>query len=179
MRHAGNRIELLSTIVPEGFCTMNRRPLRTNEMKYMLLAALTVLAAGTVASAYAETVHSSQFALQPVHAGVLSEPAASSVNLQHGRNAASLNALLVEWHQAGFITPSKPAQSHVYGHNGYETSGPGYYTMISLIRSAENDARQGRERDETASIAEAQSLLTGTETLTTAGAHQAKSNGRV
>jgi hypothetical protein len=68
-------------------------------------------------------------------------------------------ALLAEWDRAGFIAPSKPGQYRVYGRNGYVTSGPGYSAMVSLIRSAVNDTRNGRDRDAAAKIAKARSLL--------------------
>jgi hypothetical protein len=119
-------------------------------MKYSLLAAVAALAIGTVATAHAETAQ-----VPPT--------------VESSGNAASLNALLAQWNRAGFNTPVKPAQFRVYGRNGYVTNGPGYNTMVSLIRAAENDARQGRDRDEAISIAGARSLL--------AAAHGTRSNG--
>jgi hypothetical protein len=91
----------------------------------------------------------------------LGASAAPSSYTEKGSNAASLKELLAEWDQAGFNSASKPAQYHVYGRNGYVTSGPGYDTLVSKIRSAENGARQGRDRDEATDIAEARSLLAG------------------
>jgi hypothetical protein len=76
-----------------------------------------------------------------------------------GSSAASLSALRAEWDRAGFIPPSRPAQYRVYGRDGYTTSGPGYNAMVSLIRSAVNDAREGRARDAETKVAKARSLL--------------------
>jgi hypothetical protein len=85
------------------------------------------------------------------------EGAATSVTL--------LNALLAEWDQAGFGTPSKPSQYRVYGRNGYVTNGGGYNYMVSLIRSAVSNIREGRTRDTAAEIAEARRLLATTSQL--------------
>jgi hypothetical protein len=80
-------------------------------------------------------------------------------------SVAQLNALLSEWDQAGFGTPSKPSQYRVYGRNGHVTNGEGYNHMVSLIRSAVSNTREGRERDAAAEIAEAGRLLTTTNQL--------------
>jgi hypothetical protein len=79
-------------------------------------------------------------------------PGASSV--------ASLNALLAEWDHAGFNAPGKPGQARVYGREGYVTTDGGYNFMVSLIRSAENDVRVGRDADAARKIAQARNLLT-------------------
>ena len=128
------------------------------QMKSIMLTAITALAVGAAVTAHAETQPSAYRAGQPAYSGAITEVAdkASSVS---GNHAASLTALLAEWDRAGFAAPSKPGQYRVYGRNGYMTSGPGYDAMASLIRSAVNDARQGRHRDATMKIATAQSLL--------------------
>ena len=107
-------------------------------MKSTMLVAVAALIAGTAATAHAKDAIPTYSAAQ---------------------NAASLKALLTEWDQAGFNPPSKPAQYRVYGRNGYVTSGPGYNTLVSEIRSAVNDARRGGDRAEAADIARAKSLL--------------------
>jgi hypothetical protein len=75
------------------------------------------------------------------------------------RSAAQLNALTTEWARIGFSPPSKPSQFRVYGREGYVTDGPGYNTMVSLIRSAANDSRQGREQEALMKIAKVRRLL--------------------
>ena len=39
------------------------------------------------------------------------------------------------------------------------TSGPGYNTMVSLIRTATNDVRNGKDHDAATEIAKARSLV--------------------
>jgi hypothetical protein len=80
----------------------------------------------------------------------LSDPASS---------VTQLKALLEDWDRAGFATPSKPSQHRVYGRDGHVTDGPGYYAMVSLIRSAMRDARLGHEHEALAEIGRAQTLL--------------------
>jgi hypothetical protein len=139
-------------------------------MKYTILAAVAALVAGTAAAAHAENARSG-YATQPANSGTSSELVAFKASSEIGSNAASLKALLAEWDQAGFNPPSKPAQYRVYGRNGHVTSGPGYNTMVSLIRSAVNDARQSRHRgDEARDIGEARNLLAGSAPSTPAGA---------
>jgi hypothetical protein len=128
-------------------------------MRYTILVAVAALVAGTAATAHAENALPRYSATEPANSSTSSKLVGIKANTETGSNAASLKALLAEWDQAGFNPPSKPAQYHVYGRNGYVTSGPGYNTMVSLIRSAVNDARQGRDRDEATDIAEARSLL--------------------
>jgi hypothetical protein len=82
-----------------------------------------------------------------------------------GSSGTPLNALLAEWDQAGFSTPSKPSQYRVYGRNGHVTNGGGYNCMVSLIRSAVSNTREGRDRDAAAEIAEAGRLLATTNQL--------------
>src|SRR5271156_4211630 len=115
-------------------------------MKHLALAALTALAVANVATAHAENQRSSETATQA---------AAPEV----GNNVASLTALLAEWDRAGFVAPSKPGQYRVYGRPGYVTSGPGYNAMVSLIRTATNDVRNGKDHDAATEIAKARSLL--------------------
>ena len=76
-----------------------------------------------------------------------------------GGSVVSLNALLAEWDRAGFVAPTKPSQYRVDARNGYVASGPGYNVMVSLIRSAVKDTREGRDRDAATQIAKARSLL--------------------
>ena len=78
---------------------------------------------------------------------------------QPPRAQSSLSALLAEWDRAAFVAPSKPSQYRVYGQNGYVTSGREYNAMLSLIRSAVNDSRQGRDREAMPNIASARHLL--------------------
>jgi hypothetical protein len=115
-------------------------------MKYIVLAAVTAFSVGTAVTAHAENQRSPDSATQPAYLG-----AATS--------AISLTALLAEWDRAGFVVPSKPSQYRVYGRNGYVTSGPGYNAMVSLIRSAVNDAERGHDPEAARKIASAQSLL--------------------
>jgi hypothetical protein len=60
---------------------------------------------------------------------------------------------------AGFNAPSKPGQYRVYGRDGHVTSGPGYNTMVSLIRTAAYDVRNGKDHHAATEIAKARSLL--------------------
>ena len=68
-----------------------------------------------------------------------------------------LAALLAEWDRAGFATPNKPSQYRVYGRDGYAISGPDYANLVSLIRTAQIETREGR--DATATITKARSLF--------------------
>jgi hypothetical protein len=140
-------------------------------MKYSTLATVTALVVGIAASANAQTVQSLSVSALPANVAAASAPGASNAYEQVGSNAASLNALLAEWDQAGFNPPSKPSQYRVYGRNGYVTSGPGYNAMVTLIRSAVRDARQGRDQDAAAHIAEARSMLASITPATPAHAH--------
>jgi hypothetical protein len=105
-------------------------------MKYTMLVAVTAIAVEAAPTAHADIERSACRA--PVQ---------------------SLSALLQEWNQAGFNTPSKPAQYRVYGGTSYVTSGPGYSTMVSRIRSATNDARLGMDCGAAVNVAEASRLL--------------------
>lgn len=130
-------------------------------MKYVILAAATVLAVGAVDTAHAQNRPSTfdpvRTASPPIEAGMAEAPAA-----QIGTSAASLSALLTEWDRAGFLTPSKPSQYRVYGRNGYVTSGPGYNTLVALIRSAAKDVRAGHNREAETEIVRARALLAAT-----------------
>ena len=119
------------------------------------MAAVTALAVEGAVTAHAANERSPYVPAQPAHSGVTPEGAGSSVT-------GSLNALLAEWDQAGFSTPSKPSQYRVYGRNGHVTNGGGYNYMVSLIRSAVSNTREGRDRDAAAEIAEARRLLATT-----------------
>jgi hypothetical protein len=115
-------------------------------MKYIKLAAVTAFAVGTAVTDHAENQRSPDSAAQPAYS-----EAESSV--------AALTALFAEWDRADFNAPSKPGQYRVYGRDGYVTSGPGYNTMVSLIRTATNDVRNGKDHDAATEIAKARSLL--------------------
>jgi hypothetical protein len=124
-------------------------------MKYVILAAVAALAVGGAGTtAHAASERSPYVPSQPAYTGVTPDGADNSV--------MQLNALLAEWDQAGFGTPSKPSQYRVYGRNGHVTSGEGYNHMVSLIRSAASDIREGRTRDGATKIAEASRLLATT-----------------
>lgn len=113
----------------------------------------------TAGSAYAEsTQHRSDPARQsyPVSLVDSSGPDAPSGT---GSSSEPLRALLRDWDRAGFDAPSKPGQFRVYGRNGYVTSGPGYNSMVMLIRAAVGDAREGRDQEALAKIAKVRSLL--------------------
>ena len=77
----------------------------------------------------------------------------------HGSSAA-LQALSVDWDCIGFSPPSKPGQFRVYGSGGYVTSGPGYNTMVTLMRIAAADSRAGRDQEALDKIAKVRNLLT-------------------
>jgi hypothetical protein len=127
-------------------------------MKYIMLAAVTALAVGTAVTAHAENERPRYTAAQPAKLAATPE-VARATRAAAESSATSLTALLAEWDQARFDTPSKPSQYRVYGRNGYVTSGPGYTAMASLIRSAVNASREGRVRDAETDIAQASSLL--------------------
>ena len=74
-------------------------------------------------------------------------------------SAAQLGALGAEWDRIGFSPPSKPGQFRVYGRGGHVTDGPAYNLMVSLIRSAAIDSRQGREQEALIKIARVRRLL--------------------
>jgi hypothetical protein len=127
-------------------------------MKSIMLAAITALAVGATVTAHAETQPSIHGAGQFAYSGGITK-VADKASLASANPRASLTAFLAEWDRAGFVAPSKPGQYRVYGRNGYRTSGPGYNAMASLIRSATNDSRQGRDRDAATKIDTVQSLL--------------------
>ena len=115
-------------------------------MKYIMLAAVTASAVGAVVTAHAENQPSPDSAAQPAYSAV-------------GSSLASLTALFAEWGRAGFSAPSKPGQYRVYGRDGYVTNGPGYNTMVSLIRTTAYDVRNGEHHDAATEIAKARGLL--------------------
>jgi hypothetical protein len=118
-------------------------------MKYITLATVAAIAVGVATAAHAENAPTFNGNMRNFLAEA--RPEASSV--------ASLNALLAEWDQAGFNAPGKPGQSRVYGRDGYVTTGGGYEFMVSLIRSAVNDLREGRAQEAAPKIAKARNLL--------------------
>jgi hypothetical protein len=115
-------------------------------MKYIMLAAVTAFAVGTAVTAHAENRPSPDSAAQPASSAV-------------GSSVESLTALFAEWDRAGLNAPSKPDQYRVYGRDEHVTSGPGYNTMVSLIRTAAYDVRNGKDHDAATEIAKARSLL--------------------
>jgi hypothetical protein len=112
-------------------------------MKQILFSAVAACAVVAAGSAYAQREP------EPVRLSYV-----SSVS-----SAAQLNALGAEWDRIAFSPPSKPGQFRVYGRDGHVTSGPGYNTMVSLIRSAANDSRLGREQEALVKIAKVRGLL--------------------
>lgn len=127
-------------------------------MKYIMLAAATAFAVSAAVTAHAGNERSPDGTAPPAYSGVTAG-VVDTTGSEVGSSVASLNALLAEWDQAGFVAPSKPSQFRVYGRNGYVTSGPGYNVMVSLIRSAVKDTREGRDRDAATKIAQARSML--------------------
>jgi hypothetical protein len=115
-------------------------------MKYIVMTAVTAFAVGTAATAHAENPRSSNSAVQPVCSGTEG-------------STASLTGLLAQWDQAGFDTPSKPGEYRVYGRDGYVTNGPRYNYMVSLIRAAANNVRNGNDHDAAAKISWVRGLL--------------------
>ena len=70
-------------------------------MRYVVLAAATALAVGGAVTAHAASERSPYVPVQPAYSGAMPE------------GAGTLHALLAEWDQAGFSTPSKPSQYRV------------------------------------------------------------------
>jgi hypothetical protein len=116
-------------------------------MRSIMLAAVAALVMGTAVTAHAENQQSPNNPSQPAYSGARAEV------------TASLTVLLAEWDRAAFSPPSRPSQYRVYGRNGYVTSGPGYNAMVSLIRSAVKDSREGRDREAAPKITSARNLL--------------------
>jgi hypothetical protein len=79
---------------------------------------------------------------------------------RHGSSAVALQELFADWDRIGFSPPGKPGQFRVYGRGGYVTSGPGYNTMVTLMRIAAADSRAGRDQEALEKIAKVRSLLT-------------------
>jgi hypothetical protein len=135
-----------------------RHPCGYPIMQYVMFAAAAMLAAAAVNAAHAQNGPSSIDALGT--ASTLTGTGVPNVPTEQvGTGVTSLSVLLAEWDRAGFVPPSKPGQYRVYGWNGYVTSGPGYNAMVSLIRSAVNDVREGRARVAKTKIASARGLL--------------------
>ena len=78
----------------------------------------------------------------------------------HGSGAVELQSLFADWDRISFNPPSKPGQFRVYGSGGYVTSGPGYNTMVTLMRIAAADSRAGRDQEALEKIAKVRNLLT-------------------
>jgi hypothetical protein len=159
----GSRYQSRSIIVPDGFSHIAKTRVKkwVSEMKYTIVATVTALAVGAAASAQAKQEPFRYSAAQSAGSSASPEVAASKTYPAAG-SVASLNALLTEWDQAGFNSPSKPGQYRVYGRNGSVISGPGYNAMVSLIRSAVRDAREGRSGEASTTISKARSLLAAT-----------------
>ena len=124
----------------------------------IILAAAAVLAMGTAVTAHAESGQSSNGVVRTAYSGAVVE-VADETGSEAGSGDVSLTGLFAEWNRAGFAAASKPGQAVVYGRNGYVTSGPGYNTMASLIRSAAIDTQDGRAQDAAVKITKARSLL--------------------
>jgi hypothetical protein len=77
-----------------------------------------------------------------------------------GSSAVALQELFADWDRIGFSAPGKPGQFRVYGRGGYVTSGPGYNTMVTLMRIAATDSRAGRDEEALEKIAKVRNLLT-------------------
>jgi hypothetical protein len=116
-------------------------------MRCIVLAAVAAFVMGTAVTAHAENQQSPNNPSQPTYSGARAEV------------TSSLTVLLAEWDRAAFSPPSRPSQYRVYGRNGYVTSGPGYNAMVSLIRSAVKDSREGRDREAAPKIGSARHLL--------------------
>jgi hypothetical protein len=78
----------------------------------------------------------------------------------NGSSAVALQELFADWGRIGFSPPGKPGQFRVYGSGGYATSGPGYNTMVTLMRIAAADLRGGRDAEALEKIAKVRNLLT-------------------
>src|SRR5271167_4457666 len=122
-------------------------------MKYFAFAAAAMLAVAAVNPAYALSEPTSFSATQTTSS--LTGPRAADTAAVH----EDLSALQSEWDRAAFQAPDKPSQYRVYGRDGYETSGPEYDTLVTLMRSAETEVQAGRDRKAATNIAEARSLL--------------------
>ena len=78
----------------------------------------------------------------------------------HGSSAVALQELFADWDRIGFSAPGKPGQFRVYGSGGYVTSGPGYNTMVTLMRIAAADSHAGRDEEALEKITRVRNLLT-------------------
>lgn len=123
--------------------------------RILLAAALAV----TTGAAYAQSKPEPPRPVWQSNSAPMAGSSESNASLVRGSSSAPLSALLRDWDQAGFSTPSKPSQFRVYGRDGYVTSGPGYNTMVSLIRAAVRDSREGRDQEALAEIAKTRQLL--------------------
>lgn len=107
-------------------------------------------------SRFAAVAASAVTAVRSAFAGIRPTP---PVRPLQGGSATALTALLADWENIGFSTPSKPAQYRVHGRKGHVTSGPTYNAMVTLIRLALEDSREGRDQDALAKVAKVRSLL--------------------
>lgn len=90
------------------------------------------------------------------YASIRSTPSIQPVS---GSSAPALAALLADWNAIAFDTPSKPAQYRVFGRNGHVTDGPTYNTMVTLIRLALKESREGRDQEALEKVAKVRGLL--------------------
>jgi hypothetical protein len=89
----------------------------------------------------------------------LSHPDCRATDQAPYGSAGALNTLLADWNRIGFSTPSKPAQYRIYGRDGHVTNGPDYNAMVTLIRLALEDSREGRDQAALAKVSKVRSLL--------------------
>lgn len=128
-----------------------------NKSSPLLAAALGL--ALTAGSAYAQVGQHASGSAWPSYPAPVADDARPNAPAVPGSSSAQLSALLQDWDRAGFSAPSKPAQGFVYGRNGRVTSGGEYHAMVSLMRSAIRDSREGRDQEALATIARARTLL--------------------
>ena len=127
----------------------------TKSVIFAMIAALTVAGANVAhAQRGSSSFNTAETAVPSVPSGTN-----DAVSSQSGTTVAALNNLLAEWDSAGFMPPSKPSQYRVYGRNGYVTTGPDYNTMVSLIRAASIEIKEGRDNEASTKIARARDLL--------------------
>lgn len=127
--------------------------------KIRTLLAATFTLALTAGSAYAAGSEYAFGSARPSYPVPMADGSAASAPAISGSSGVPLSALLRDWDRTGFGAPSKPAQFRVVGRDGYVTSGPGYNAMVSLIRSAVRDSREGRDQDALVKIARVRTLL--------------------
>lgn len=123
--------------------------------RILLAAALAVVSGST----YAQSKPYSPDTVWRSNSAPITDRSESDAPLIRGSSSAALNVLFSEWDHAAFNPPGKPGQSRVYGRDGYVTTGGGYNYMVTLIRSAATDVREGRDRDAAPKIATVRRVL--------------------